>query len=54
MTWRYAIPAGVGALYMVQGIYHAYRGEWGFGIMWAAYAIANVGILVAMTEGTNE
>lgn len=52
--WRYVIPAGVGVLYLIQGIYHFYKAEWGFGLMWSAYALANAGILIAMMEGPNE
>ena len=48
---RYIIPTAVGLLYLVQGIYHLCRKEWGFGIMWVCYAFANFGIIVAMLDG---
>jgi|13_taG_2_1085334.scaffolds.fasta_scaffold00176_1 hypothetical protein len=48
---RYVIPALVGAMYAGQGLYHLYKGEVGFTVMWLAYSIANVGIILAMSEG---
>ena len=50
---RYVIPALVGAMYAGQGLYHLYKGETGFTVMWMAYALANVGICMAMAEGTD-
>lgn len=48
---RYIIPAAVAALYITQGIYHAWKQEWGFSVMWLAYGIANVGLMMAMSTG---
>lgn len=48
---RYVIPASVGALYFVQGIYHTCKKEYGLAIMWYAYGLANIGLCIAMTEG---
>lgn len=50
---RYVIPGAVGLLYATQGIYHLTKREYGFALMWLAYAAANVGIMIAMTEGTD-
>ena len=48
---RYVIPAIVGTMYAGQGVYHLWKGEAGFTIMWLAYSIANFGIILAMSEG---
>ena len=48
---RYIIPTIVGVLYLVQGVIHLYNKEYGLGITWLAYAAANVGLILAMTEG---
>ena len=49
---RYFIPLLVGVLYAIQGIIHLSNKEIGFGITWLAYAAANVGLLMAMSEGS--
>jgi len=48
---RYIIPLSVGALYLVQGVYHTTKKEWGMAIMWYAYGLANIGLCLAMAEG---
>lgn len=48
---KYIIPSAVGILYLVQGVYHLSKKEWGFGIMWCCYALANFGVMLAMAEG---
>jgi len=51
---RYIIPAAVGLLYLVQGVYHLYKKDYGFGVMWCCYALANFGIILAMLEGSKD
>lgn len=51
---RYLVPALVGLMYLGQGIYHFFKQEWGFGLMWSAYAVANAGIMLSMMEAMNE
>lgn len=48
---RYLVPGLVGLMYAGQGIYHAFKGEYGYAIMWFAYGLANLGICLAMAEG---
>ena len=48
---RYIIPSAVGILYLVQGIYHLCKKDYGFAIMWIAYSAANFGLMLAMAEG---
>ena len=48
---RYLVPAIVGIMYAAQGAYHLHKGEYGFSIMWLAYAAANVGLCMAMANG---
>ena len=51
---RYAVPAIVGIQYAAQGVYHICKKEWGYALMWLAYAAANAGICLAMMEGNND
>lgn len=46
---KYIIPTLVGALYLVQSIIHLSKKEWGLAIMWFAYGLANVGIILTMS-----
>ena len=48
---KYIIPISVGVLYVVQGFYHLYKGQYGFSTMWLAYGLANAGLCFAMAEG---
>ncbi len=48
---KYLIPSVVGVMYAGQGIYHLTKGEYGYAMMWGAYALANLGICLAMAEG---
>jgi hypothetical protein len=48
---QYLIPSLVGLLYAGQAIYHLKNEEWGFALMWFAYSLANLGIILAMAAG---
>ncbi len=48
---KYFIPALVGVMYGAQSVYHLVKGEYGYALMWGAYALANLGICLAMAEG---
>jgi len=48
---KYLIPGSVGLLYIIQGVYHLTKKEYGFAIMWLAYGIANLGLILAMAAG---
>lgn len=48
---KYIIPAAVALLYIIQGLYHLYKQEWGFSLMWLCYGLANVGVMLAMAAG---
>ncbi len=50
---KYVIPSIVGAMYAAQGLYHLWKGETGFTVMWLAYSVANFGIILAMSEGSD-
>ena len=51
MNYSDYIPLICGCLYAAQGIIMLTRGQHGFALMWAAYALANVGIIIA-AKGT--
>lgn len=44
---KFWLPFGVGVAYFVTGYLHFEDREYGFGIMWCAYAVAQMGILLA-------
>lgn len=37
----------VALIYVAVAIDYARRGEWGFALTWAAYAVANIGLILA-------
>jgi hypothetical protein len=41
------LPAIVGVLYFITGVAYACRKEWAWAIVWMAYAVANVGLILA-------
>ena len=49
----YVVPTIVGLMYAAQGTYHVAKGEYGYALMWFAYAFANVGICISMIEGAD-
>lgn len=51
MTWVEILPACVGVAYLVASAGYLYQGATGMGIAYAAYAVANVGLIVAAVEG---
>lgn len=53
MTWLEALPAITGCIYAIAGVGYGLRGEYGFSLAYAAYAVANVGIIWATVAGRN-
>ena len=41
------IPLITALLYSIQAMYHVSQKEWGWSLMWGAYALANLGIIIA-------
>lgn len=49
LSWAvYGIPIIVTGLYASCALAHFLKKNYGYGIMWTAYAAANVGLLMAM------
>lgn len=44
------LPLFVAVLYAITGVWHLRYGNYGLGIMWIAYAVANVGLVMAGEE----
>lgn len=51
MSYSDAIPVVCALLYAVQGIIMLTQHNYGFALMWASYALANIGIMYA-AKGT--
>lgn len=41
------IPVLASLLYTIQAVFHLSQREWGWSLMWGAYALANLGIILA-------
>ena len=52
VTYSDYIPIICGCLYAAQGIIMLAQGQHGFALMWSAYALANIGIIIA-AKGTS-
>ena len=44
------LPGIVAVLYVITGVWHLRYGNYGLGIMWLAYAVGNVGLIIAGEE----
>ena len=51
MTWAELIPISTGVIYLAGAAVYAYRYEWWPALMYAAYAVANVGIVGLTVRG---
>ena len=53
MTLSEFIPIIVGVLYTIQGVILLADKQYGFAIMWGAYALANLGLIIAQSSSTD-
>lgn len=50
-TWIELLPAASGVLYITASLGYGWHGQYGMALAYAAYALANVGLIVAAMEG---
>lgn len=51
MTWVELFPAACGVLYLGAAVGYALNGQWAWTLTYAAYAVANVGLVLAALQG---